>query len=52
MLAYSQSTDPASPHYSDQTWLYSKKQWYRLPFAPADIKAQEIGHEHIAEAAR
>jgi acyl-homoserine-lactone acylase len=50
VLSYSQSTDPASPHYADQTWLYSKKDWNRLPFAPADIKAQETSREHIAEA--
>lgn len=42
VLSYSQSTDPASPHYADQTWLYSKKGWHRLPFHPADI-AKEAG---------
>ena len=36
-----QSTDPASPHYADQTWLYSKKGWHRLPFHAADIAADE-----------
>ena len=25
VLSYSQSADPASPHFADQTWLYSKK---------------------------
>ncbi|WP_312164045.1 acylase [Phenylobacterium sp.] len=39
VLSYSQSTDPASPHYADQTWLYSKKGWHRLPFHGADIAA-------------
>jgi len=41
VLSYSQSTDPASPHYADQTWLYSKKGWHRLPFHAADIAADE-----------
>ena len=42
VLSYSQSTDPASPYYADQTWLYSRKGWHRLPFHPADI-AKEAG---------
>lgn len=29
VLAYSQSADPTSSHYSDQTELYSKKQWVK-----------------------
>lgn len=41
VLSYSQSTDQASPHFADQTWLYSKKGWHRLPFHPADIAADE-----------
>jgi acyl-homoserine-lactone acylase len=49
LLSYSQSTDPASPHYADQTWLFSRKQWNHLPFSEADIKAQAISSEHISE---
>jgi len=49
VLSYSQSTDPASPHYADQTLLYSEKRWNPLPFTPAEIKAAEISSEHIAE---
>jgi acyl-homoserine-lactone acylase len=49
LLSYSQSTDPASPHYADQTWLFSRKQWNRLPFSDADIASQAISHEHISE---
>ncbi len=49
VLSYSQSTDPASPHYADQTWLYSRKQWNALPFHPADIAAQKISSEHVEE---
>jgi len=43
VLSYSQSTDPASPHFGDQTRLYSAKKWVRLPFTPAAIKADAQG---------
>jgi acyl-homoserine-lactone acylase len=43
ILSYSQSTDPASPHYGDQTRAYSAKRWHRLPFTPAEIAADAIG---------
>ena len=43
ILSYSQSTDPASPHFVDQTRLYASKQWHRLPFAHDEITAQQIG---------
>lgn len=43
ILSYSQSTDPASPHYGDQTRAYSDKRWHRLPFTPSQIAAQRIG---------
>ncbi|MDR3419271.1 MAG: penicillin acylase family protein [Nevskia sp.] len=40
-LTYSESTDPASPHYSDFTQAYSAKQWYRFPFHDAEIAAAQ-----------
>ena len=40
VLTYSQSTDPASPHYADQTRLHANKGWVRLPFHAADIAAE------------
>jgi len=43
LLSYSQSTDPASAHFGDQTKLYSAKQWHRLPFKPADVAAASKG---------
>lgn len=50
ILSYSQSTNPASPHYADQTRAYAAKQWHRLPFLTKDIKAQAIGKpKRIAE---
>jgi acyl-homoserine-lactone acylase len=39
MLAYSQSTDPASKHYADQTERFSKKEWITQPYTEAQIKA-------------
>ncbi|MEO6085894.1 MAG: penicillin acylase family protein [Umezawaea sp.] len=39
LLAYSQSADSTSPHYSDQTKLYSKKQWVTERFCERDILA-------------
>ncbi len=41
ILTYSQSDDPDSPHFSDQTRLYSAGQFFRLPFHEAEIQADE-----------
>ncbi|MBL8266349.1 acylase [Steroidobacter sp.] len=38
-LTYSQSTDPASPHFSDQTPRFGELGWIPLPFTEAQIKA-------------
>ncbi len=38
-LSYSQSDDPASPWYSDQTALFSAQKWRPLVFSEADIAA-------------
>lgn len=43
ILSYSQSTDPASPHFGDQTREYAAKRWHRLPFRPAEIAAAAMG---------
>lgn len=43
ILSYSQSTDPASAHYGDQTKEYSAKRWHRLPFTAAEIAADQPG---------
>ena len=39
VLTYSQSTDPASPTFADQTRMYAAKRWVRLPFTRAAIAA-------------
>lgn len=36
-VTYSQSTDPASPHYRDMTEAYRDKQWIRFPFTEREI---------------
>ncbi|MDT7727051.1 MAG: acyl-homoserine-lactone acylase [Actinomycetota bacterium] len=37
LLTYSQSTDPTSPYFSDQTKLFSKGEWVRSRFCETDI---------------
>lgn len=49
-LTYSQSTDPANPHFSDQTQAYSDKQWVQYPFTEAEIQADLQSTENISEA--
>lgn len=39
ILSYSQSEDPASAHFADQTRLYAQSQWIQLPFYEEDIAA-------------
>lgn len=38
-LAFSQSDDPASPHFGDYTQAYAQQQWHRVPFSEAAIVA-------------
>ncbi|MFI5880039.1 penicillin acylase family protein [Streptomyces sp. NPDC051554] len=37
LLTYGQSANPASPHFSDQTRLFSRKQWVTERFTQAEI---------------
>jgi acyl-homoserine-lactone acylase len=39
ILTYSQSTDPTSPHYADQTRLFSRHGWVTPPHCAGDLKA-------------
>ncbi|MGX7926903.1 penicillin acylase family protein [Tsuneonella sp. HG094] len=43
VLTFSQSTDPASPHFADQTRAFSQKKLRRFPFSQAEIAADTIG---------
>jgi acyl-homoserine-lactone acylase len=49
ILSHSQSTDPASEHYGDQTALFARKEWVRFPYCQADIDAQQIGRVERVE---
>jgi acyl-homoserine-lactone acylase len=39
LLTYSQSDNPASPHYADQTELFSRSQWVTAYFCPRQVAA-------------
>lgn len=47
-LTYSLSTDPASPHYSDWTELFSAKTWNPMPYCADDIEAAKISEIDIS----
>ena len=49
ILVPSQSTDPESPHFADQTKLYSSKEWIRFPFCEDEIVANQIGETLVLE---
>jgi acyl-homoserine-lactone acylase len=38
ILTYSQSTNPNSKHFGDQTRLFSKKRWVNTPFCPSQLR--------------
>jgi acyl-homoserine-lactone acylase len=42
LVTYSQSSEPSSPHYSDQTALFADKQWVTGRFCEADIAAATV----------
>jgi acyl-homoserine-lactone acylase len=39
LITYSQSTDPTSPHFADQTRLFSDHGWNHPPFCANDVSA-------------
>ncbi|MFT4193670.1 penicillin acylase family protein [Ottowia sp.] len=43
ILTYGQSTDPASPHATDQLREFSAKRWHGLPFHAEDVARARIG---------
>ena len=49
ILTYSQSTDPASPHYADATKLYSDSGWIRMPYCEGQRDEQEIGRMTLTQ---
>lgn len=49
ILTYSESTDPNSPHYADQTRLYSKKGWDDLRFTETAVAAGTLSRLRLSE---
>ncbi len=49
ILTYSQSVNPNSPFYSDQTKLYSRKGWDELRFTEAAVEAGTLSQKTIFE---
>lgn len=47
ILASSQSPEPDSPYYADQTMAYSRKQWVRLPFSAEAVAAAAVSPPRI-----
>ena len=43
ILSYGQSTNPASPHASDQLRVFSRKEWPALPFHADDVAKARVG---------
>lgn len=42
ILTYSESDNPDSPHYADQTELFSHRQWVTAWFCPAQVAAHAV----------
>ena len=47
ILTYGQSEDPGSPWSSDQTELFSRKQWVRFPFTPEQVDAARVSRTTV-----
>lgn len=49
-ITYSQSTDPANPHFTDFTEAYSAKRWQRFPFHADEIAAHAQSEQRLTAA--
>jgi len=49
VLTYSESVNPNSPHYADQTKLFSQKKWINFPFNQQDVVAAATETIHLTE---
>ena len=47
ILTYSQSPEPDSPYYADQTKIYSQSQWIDMPFTEEQIAAELVREETL-----
>ena len=50
ILSYSQSGDPASAHFTDQTELYRDKRWRKILFRPEDVAANAVSTQRVMSA--
>lgn len=48
ILTYSQSTNPASPHFTDQTEMFSRREWDRNYFTTAEVEAATVRKETVS----
>lgn len=51
ILTYSQSTNPESPHYADQTRLYAESGWVEAQFCESEIRSRVTRTQTISETA-
>ncbi len=51
ILTYSQSTNPESPHYADQTRLYADSGWVEAQFCESEIRGRVTQTQTLSEAA-
>jgi len=49
ILSYSESVDPTSAHYTDQTLLYSQKGWDDLRFSDAAVEAGTLSRKTVTQ---
>ena len=47
ILTYSQSPEPDSPFYADQTKIYSQSEWIEMPFTDEQIAAKLVREEAL-----
>ena len=52
VLSYSQSENPASPFYADQTRLFSQEKWLPMRFSERDIKADPAYSKRVVTGRR
>jgi acyl-homoserine-lactone acylase len=47
ILTYSQSADPSSPWFADQTRMFSGKRWVEMPFCGSSKKPRVVDETHV-----
>ena len=52
ILSYSQSENPDSPFYADQTRLFSQEQWLPMRFTEREIKADPAYSKRVVTGRR